>query len=162
MRTQSRSVLFLSALALAACGGSSTPTGSNNNNGNNTNVHGTMTATVNGSAFSASYISRATVSGNIISIVGEQVLGTTNITSITFAVGNISVGTFSLANTDAHGGNAILTLGTNVYSSAASGGSGSVIFTAYDSTHIAGTFSFVGVASTGNATVTNGQFDLTF
>jgi hypothetical protein len=75
-------------------------------------------------------------------------------------------GTYALGPGNAAGAVATWVDGTGQYSSAASGGSGTITLTAASLTRVAGTFSFVAsspAASTGQArtvTITNGAFDL--
>jgi len=165
-------LLAIAAAAALACSSSDSPTGGNNDNGNGNNngynnATGTMTATVDGASWTANFLTRATYSGTL-SITGESFNGNNAQTRVvTMAVINVTVdSTYTLYSPgDGHGGNAIMTLGgTNQWYTSSPGGSGTVTVTALDGTHVAGTFTFVGVGSgsLGNSTVTNGHFDIPF
>ncbi len=149
-------------LMVAGCSSNSS-TGPDGNTGGAT---GTLTATVNGAPFSATFHTTATVTNNIVVVQGEEQAGgayTYNL--ITIAIGNFSApGTFSLALGNANGANALWTAGTADWSTALTGGTGTITVTAYNATHIAGTFSFTAVSSAGadNVVVTNGKFDVPF
>jgi len=167
-----RQLLFLaSTIAFAAaCSSNSTGSGGTNDGNNNqyNNATGTMTASIGGTSWTANFLTHASFSGGTLSITGESYNGnSTQTRTITMAFANVSqAGTFTLSTPgDGHGGNAIMTLGgSNDWFTASTGGTGSVVVTALDGTHVAGTFEFVaiGAGSIGNATVTNGSFNIPF
>ena len=123
---------------------------------------GTMTASIDGTAFSGTLAVQATRSGNLLSIsaVGSNtrqlslnLVGVTAPATIAIGAGSTSLGQYST--------------GTQTWVSSLAGGSGSVVLTTLTSTHATGTFSFTAIPSTttgatGNKAITNGTFDVTF
>ncbi|HEY4320889.1 MAG TPA: hypothetical protein VGM77_06855 [Gemmatimonadales bacterium] len=165
MRARALGIALIGVCFLVAC--NSDPTGTNDN-GNNTNYNtatGTMTASIAGTSWTANFITHATLSNGVISITGESFNGSaTTARVITMAAANIqTTGTYSLApQGDAHGGNALMTVGSSVWSSVSTGGSGSFTITTLNATHVVGTFSFVGVMGSSPSAVTGGSFDIPF
>ena len=156
-------VAAVAGICLTAACSSSMPTSTGN--GTNYNVaSGTMPASIDGTGWTANFLTHATVTSGTLSITGEFFNGNTaTIRVITMAATNIQVtGTYSIGPSSPNGGNALMTLGSSVWSSAASGGSGTLIITALNSTHVAGTFAFVGVMGGSPSNVTNGVFDIPF
>jgi Family of unknown function (DUF6252) len=156
-----RATRFISIMTLlfaGACGGSS----STSLTGTNNNAPGPLSATIDGAAWS-SQLPSAVVKNTIIAIAGID-NGLTTSVSLGFAASK--PGTYSLGFGNSVAGNAIVTRGGKSWGSSLQGGTGSVTLTTLTANHVAGTFSFTGVASGGGATgttvVTNGKFDITF
>lgn len=163
MRSPVRVVAVAGICLMAACGSGNTPTG--NGTGTNYNVAtGTMTASIDGAGWTANFLTHASLTSGTLSITGEFFNGNTaTIRVITMAATNIqTTGTYSIGPSSPNGGNALMTLGSSVWSSVASGGSGTLIITALNATHVAGTFVFVGVMGSSPSNVTNGVFDIPF
>jgi hypothetical protein len=166
--------MFAAALLVAAFGGCSSSghsslTGTNGGTGgvNYNLATGTMKATVDGAQWTANYQTRASLTNGALSITGENYngdLGQQRI--VTMAVIAATAGTYTLsAPGDGHGGNAIMVLGgSKQWYSAQTGGTGSLTVTTINSTHVVGTFTFVGIGTNGigNSTVTSGTFDIPF
>ncbi|MBL0939602.1 MAG: hypothetical protein IBJ03_11945 [Gemmatimonadaceae bacterium] len=148
--------LALVALVLVmACGSDKdSPTGPNGS--------GSVTAMIDGAAFSADLAVQATRSGNLLSFGAV----TSTSRQINFALPNVTgTGTVQL------GGGAPATVtyteGTRGWVTSLVGGSGSVNITTLTANRAAGTFSFTAIPSastgaTGNKVVTNGTFDVKF
>lgn len=183
MRFSSKSLLPLSALLLA-CGGGSDATAPNNNNAClGAAPKGTMTATVNGAAFTAAFIAQATIQNsnpngfNTLQVngvscpasgafVGRQII-------VTLGRGTpFTTGTYQLNLTSQQGGFSgigTVSLAPNIWTSvdATGTGSGSITFTTITATRLAGTFQMVAAPASSNdasnkqpLTITNGVFDL--
>ncbi len=151
--TRPAALTLAATLLLAACGGDS---------GTNSGDQSTMSATVAGTAWSATLAVQGQVSGNILSISGTngtyQVALTVPGVSApgTYAVGPGNSGIAQLVQ--------IIT-GTPTWTSSLVGGSGTIVVTALTASRVAGTFSFSGAPSPGSSAsgtraVTNGTFDL--
>jgi hypothetical protein len=128
----------------------------------NPNDNGSMTARVDGAAFTAFSVA-ATFSNGILAVSGVQLSPSQG---LTFGVATTGPGTFNVGTTSAVNG--IYVSGSNA-SWLASGnvGSGSVTITTLNSTRAVGTFNFVlqaqqGTAATGTRTITQGAFDVRF
>ncbi len=152
-----RLLIGLSIIAFAAaCGGGDSSTGINTNTGQS------MTASIDGSAFSTSFVGVST-SGGVVILAGSN--GTQTI-GLSFAP---TTGTQAVAATTVVSGS--LTIGAQTWragpATSTPGGSGSITVTTASANHYAGTFSFtlVGiVAGTNPASraVTSGTFDVKF
>jgi hypothetical protein len=153
------------ALAIAAygCGGSDNSATDPNANGATGVTNGNFTATINGTNWSAIGKVAVTRGGSVISIAAgslSYVLG--------LGIGAASLpGVYPLSYQNPTGSIAIVTNVSGAsWSTATSGGTGTVTITALTATHVAGTFVFDAPAAsgTGNGTlhVTNGKFDVTF
>lgn len=143
-------------LALAPACGSSGPTGP----GGNTLTNGTFSAQVDGASFNATVAIVGQVTGGIVSIAASNQAGQ----SIGFAWVDAGLNTYTVGSTSPTNGSYSFT-GAG-WAANVAGGSGSIVVTAKTSNRVAGTFSFVliptsGTAS-GNKTITQGSFDLTF
>lgn len=123
---------------------------------------GSMSATIDGAAFTGSLGLTATRSGNsiIIGAVGSSGRQLTISLKDVTATGAVAIGSGS----ESFGQ---VGLSTQVWQSNLTGGTGSVNVTTLTSTHFAGTFTFTGAASTGTGatgtkTVSAGSFDVSF
>ena len=123
---------------------------------------GSMSASIDGTAFSGTLAVTASRSGTTLSIAA---LGSNsrqlslNLVDVA-ATGNIAIGAGSASM-------AQYSSGAQAWVSNVAGGSGTVVVTTLTSTRLAGTFSFTAVPSTttgatGNKAVTSGAFDVTF
>jgi Family of unknown function (DUF6252) len=153
-------------LASAACGGSSTSaTGTANSGGTTvTQLHGTMTASIDGSGWTAIAITTASYTNGILSIGGAD--GSSPIRSIGLALTTAGPGTFTIGSLPS-AANAVLSIGIGpTWTANAGGGTGTIIVTALSSTAASGTFLFTAVAAAGGAigthVVTSGAFNITF
>lgn len=149
--------LFGAALLLgltAACGGDG-PTGP----GGNTLINGSFSARVDGSAFAATSAT-VLVNGNITSIGAGTAAGH----GMGFAWVDAGPGTYTIDNLSPT--NATYTIVGGGWVAGVSGGSGAIVVTTRTANRVAGTFSFVMVpgagSASGNKTITQGAFDLTF
>ena len=141
-------------LLTSACGGGSDDvTGTLSGNG-------TMTATIDGKAWS-SVTPAAQYKNSTLSITGLDVSLSTSMSIGFIAAGP---GTFSLALGNSATGLAIVARGSQSWTTAGPGGTGSVTLTTLTANHAVGTFSFDAIASSGSGVthVTNGRFDITF
>lgn len=146
-------VLAVGAAMALGCGGDGN-TGPNNGANN-----GSMSATVDGSGWSASNVAATRTAG----FVGVGA-GASDASTISFAFPD-HTGTFTVGGQD--GTNASYISGGKSWSAVfGSGGSGTITVTTLSATRVAGTFSFVAPASaggaTGSKTITNGSFDIEF
>jgi len=175
-------------LGLIACGKSTTdPSGSNGSSGSSGSsgsggsggsgggasancqapgnpATGSFTATIDGVAFRATCFGVNTAVSGVIS-VGGGFLGTGNVVNSFAIATSRSVGTTNIGATSPT--NALYTVGPALWVASVVGGSGSVTITALTANSVTGTFSLVlipqsGTTATGNRTVTNGSFSLTF
>jgi hypothetical protein len=148
-------LLFTMLIVAAACGGgSSNPTSPPGSGG-----AGTMTAQVNGSAWTATITKRAFASKGLITVQGQDAANRI----ITIVVRASSPGTYSLAQGNGIGHNALYTVAPNSWGTALLGGTGTFTITSFTSTQVTGTFSFTAVSNvsgTAPVQVTSGQFDL--
>ena len=140
------------AATVLAGGCSDDETGNNNDN--------SLSATIDGTAFTATTV-QGTYSSNLLAFSGLN--GTT---SVTFAVPNVTAtGTFQLGVGQA--GIAQVNVGTQNWTTALTGGTGSLTVTALSSSEATGTFTFSAPATTstgatGTKAVTSGSFTIHF
>jgi hypothetical protein len=153
-------------LASAACGGSGTSaTGTSNSGGTTvTQLHGTMTASIDGSAWTATTITTATYTNGLLSIGGTD--NSTPVRSIGLSLTTAGPGTFAMGTLPS-APSAVLSIGIGpTWTANGAGGTGTITVTAISSTATSGTFLFSAVAATGGATgvhtVTSGTFNITF
>jgi hypothetical protein len=163
------SISILAAVLLVAQCSSSTSPSSPGSCGTVSTAHGTMSAQLDGAAWSGTVTTRLTGLNGVSIGAGN---GCSPGTSITFALlpnginGSLQPGTFNV--NDASGLNSILTIGTlpiSAFVANTTGGSGKVTFTTLTTAAAIGTFQFTYVPSppsTGTHTVTNGVFNVTF
>lgn len=101
----------------------------------------------------------ATNSSGFVAVGSANVAGE----AIGFALQGSTVGTYTFGVSDPATGS--LTVGTDVWAAGGGTGSGSIVITVLDATHVAGTFAFEGVSITGTPamrSVTEGVFDVAF
>ena len=152
-------LVLATTLALACGGGGTGPDGTPNNN-TNTKV---ITATINGTAFTATTVSGAYLGGSL------SINGTSNQRSISIsAIGLNGPGTYSL--TRGNPNSALAQIGGDAAAGTFStgfGGAGSITLTTAVLGHIKGTFTFTAYTVAGGGlgqpvvTVQNGVFDIT-
>lgn len=147
-------VLAVGAAMWLGCGGGDGNTGPNNGPNN-----GSLSATVDGSGWTARTVAATRTSG----FVGVGA-GASDASTIAFAFPD-HTGTFTVAGQD--GTNASYYSGGKSWTAAfGTGGSGAITVTTLSATRVSGTFSFVAPATAGgaagNKTVTNGSFDIEF
>jgi hypothetical protein len=188
MRFTLRSFLPISALLLA-CGGGSDTTAPNTSGCGLAAPKGTMTATVNGVAFTAGFIAQATIQNSTPngfnalqvngvscpasgSFVGRQILFTIG-RGTPFTTGTYQLDAASQLQPPQSGytGIGTVSLSPNLWysnlSDATGPGSGSITFTTITATRLVGTFQMVAVPVSSNessakqrVTITNGAFDV--
>lgn len=155
MRRALSYVVFTILIAGTACGGGSgNPTAPPASAG-----AGTMTAQVNGSAWTATITKRAFVSGGLLSVQGQD--GSNRI--ITIVARASGSGTYSLSVGNGIGHNALYTVAPNSWGTALVGGIGTLTITTLTASQVTGTFSFTAISNvsgTPPVQVANGQFDL--
>jgi hypothetical protein len=158
--------LAIALLAFTACGGSSSSATSpaDTGGGTITPLHGTMTATIDGSAWTAATVTTYTYTNGILSIAGGD--NSNPIRSIGMALTASGPGTFQMGTLPS-AANAVLSIGIGpTWTANVAGGTGTITITALSSMGAAGTFSFSAVAAAGGATgthtVTSGTFNITF
>lgn len=151
-RLVSRAMVVVVAVGLTACGGddpASPDVGT-----------GSVTATVDGSAWTASFIQAINNSG----VVGVGASGPSGIT-IGFGFVNAGPGSYDVTTSSGASGTVSEGIG-NVWTANSGFGSGTIVVTSIDTNGMSGTFSFTAAlsAGTGAATrsVTNGSFDVSF
>lgn len=146
-----RGILLLALVA--ACGGGDGPTGPGDL------INGTFSARVDGSAFNATSAT-VLVNGNITSIGAGNASGQ----GMGFAWVDAGPGTYAISNLSPTNGT--YTIPGGGWVAGVTGGSGSIVVTTRTANRVAGTFSFVMVPSSGSAsgnkTISQGSFDLTF
>jgi hypothetical protein len=156
MRRALAYTLFTILIAATACGGGSNgPTAPPGGSG-----PGTMTAQVNGSAWTATVVKRAFVNSGLVTIQGSD--GSRIITIVARAS---AAGAYSLAVGNGIGHNALYTVISPAanWSTALTGGTGTITITAISATNVSGTFIFTATSSvsgTAPAQITAGQFNL--
>ena len=170
MRATHVSVLRLLAISLilTACKGSDSTTGTNsNNNQNNTTTCTTTkyTATVNGTAWCAvSTAANYYAAQQQVVITGSGLISTVA-WNITLSVSSITAaGTYNLKSLAPLRFSLVSNSNGASYSSNNTGGSGTITFTTFTTTHVVGTFTItapVTSGGTGTATVAGGSFDVT-
>lgn len=147
-------LVLLAAAGTAACGGgSSSPT--------QPAVGGSMKATIDGQGWTATAV-QAFHEGSLISVGGANAAGT----AIGLAFSDAGPATYLIQPTDA-GATGSVTVGSTSWIASAAGGTGTITVSALNSTHVAGTFSFVAPTfssgvSPSSRTVTKGTFDVKF
>src|SRR5688572_30410307 len=127
----------------------------------NPNDNGSMTARVDGAAFTATTVA-ASFSNGILAISGVQVSPSQ---ALTFGLAATAPGTFTVAATSPVNG--IYAVGNATWLASGNVGSGQVIVTTLSSTRAVGTFNFVLApntpsGATGTRTITQGAFDVRF
>lgn len=142
-------------LGIAACGGSPTgPSGPSN---------GSLTAQIDGSSFAATSIAVTFTSG-ILAIAGSDNAQRT----LGFGVAGAAPGTFTVGVTSPANASLVVASGSGAQSwqAAQTNGSGSITIASLTANRVVGTFQFVVVplagGATGNKTITQGAFDVTF
>lgn len=125
---------------------------------------GTMSATVAGSAWTASEFVQASRSGNVLSISGSD-----GELQLQLTVPNVTItGVFNFGAGNPGVAQLIETAsGSATWTSALVGGTGTLTLTTFTNERAAGTFNFSGIAADGTPamgtrTVTNGTFDVRF
>jgi len=154
MRAYGKHAVFAALIATAACGGGSSPTGPQPGSAS----PGTMTAQVNGAAWTATVVKRAFFSSGLLTVQGSD-----GSRIITIVVRTSTTGSFSLAVGNGLGHNALYTVVPACNWATGLGGSGTVTISAISASNVSGTFSFTGISNisgTAPATITNGQFNL--
>ncbi|MEO5824943.1 MAG: DUF6252 family protein [Gemmatimonadales bacterium] len=145
------------ALLCAVVGACGDDNGTNNGGGDDSN---TLTATIDGAAFTANSSVTATQLDGTLTITGLA----SNNRGIKIELPQVTqAGTYDTGP----GFGAIVTynIGLTPYKTSVSGGSGTVTVTSYSSTRVAGTFAVTTVAtggSVGNRVITNGKFNVKF
>jgi hypothetical protein len=164
-----RIALGLVTLVLfAGCGKSSTsPSGDTVHSCGTGTATGSVTASINGTSFTATCLEVATFANSIVSLGATNVVqnNLSSFIDLTFAVHTNAVGTFAIGGSSNN--TAALSIGGSQLWSIdlVSGGSGSVTFTTLSASEIAGTFTLnlnASVNATGTKSVTNGKFDVKF
>jgi len=138
-------------VALVACGGDDDPTGPGLGSAG-------LTAKVDGATWTAA-AAFAISSGGFVSVGASNVSGE----AIGFALQGSTTGTYPISVSVPT--TASLTIGSDVWSAGPSTGSGAVVITALDATHVAGSFTFSVVSMTGSPatrSITEGAFDIDF
>ena len=128
----------------------------------NPNDNGSMTARVDGAAFTAFSVA-GTFNGSVLAVSGIQISPSQG---LTIGVATTAPGTFTVG-TGSSGVNGIYVSGNSSWSAAGNIGSGTVIITTLSSTRAVGSFNFVmqaqaGSGATGTRTITQGAFDVRF
>jgi hypothetical protein len=130
-------------------------------NGAGPNGNGTITAKIDGVSWNASAEVQATYIAYVLAIGGLDSQARTVVLSIPSVMGT---GTFAL--TAGQPAFATVTFGAQTWSSALTGGTGSVTISTLTGSHAIGTFNFTAPANTGGATgtkvVTSGTFDVRY
>lgn len=144
-------------VALACGGGSKNPAGPDNSNNGSTG--GSMSASIDGTAWSSIAVYTGKASG-IAVISGSDIARTVTISFATTGIGTQTIGPGSVA-----GGQ--VAVGLQAWQAKEGGlGSGSVTLNTVTSTHAVGTFAFTAVATQGvtpaQRQVTNGTFDVRY
>jgi hypothetical protein len=157
-------VAFCFLIPALACSGSSTSATSPTTVGNTpiTTTHGSMSALIDGTSWTAVAITTASYTNGIVAIGGAD--SANPIRSIGFSTITSTAGTYSVSTAAS---NAVLSIGIGpTWTANIAGGSGSVVITSLSSTAAVGTFSFSTVAAVGGATgthaITQGVFNITF
>jgi hypothetical protein len=146
-----RLTLVCSAATVLAC----------SDNGAGPNGNGTVTAKIDGASWDASAEVQATYIAYVLAVGGLD----SQARAIVISVPSVTAtGTFSLAA--GQPAFATVTFGAETWSSAITGGTGSVIVSTLTGSHAIGTFSFTAPGSTSGATgtkvVTSGTFDVRY
>ncbi|MEX0856165.1 MAG: DUF6252 family protein [Gemmatimonadota bacterium] len=164
---RSLALYVMLALVLVACGGDSSPTESGGPNGPIITANGWMSATINGSPWSAQFITPVIgQSGHVWTIGGSGANGTT----VSFAWMDNGGSTYTVGDPNSVGFNSVVAIAGQGYQAGPAnlgiGGSGTMTITSITANRITGTFSFTLVRAQGEpgagASITNGQFDITY
>lgn len=183
-----RLLVVLSASVLLACSGDSNPAAPSGTCLGGVR-NGTMTATVNGAAFSAGFSSQATIQNgtangpNIVQVQGvacpegglipRQIIITLGrLTPITMGTYGLDAAAQGKPPQSGYSGIGSLSIAPNLWyanlSDAAGAGSGSITIASISATRVSGTFQLVAVPAVSNSssardrmTITSGSFDLT-
>ena len=159
-------VEVMATLAAFGCGGGDDDDGNPTGPPSGGATNGSLTATVNGTSFSATGTISVTRQTNFIGLGAALINGST-IYSLVVGIGNATgPGSHNLSLT-AGGDGSSLIIGTTTtgYGTAFNGGSGTITITTLTTNRVTGPFSGVLVPSSGTAaslTITNGSFDVTF
>lgn len=176
--------LVASACVLAACSGSPTNPSNGGSGGSGSGgggggsqtltcpqylgpairAQGTMTASINGVAWTADCIAVLANTPTFLSIGAADLATGITFQTVSFVTGNRAAGTQTVAPLSTLGGR--LVQGLNGWFAQSTQGSGTLVFTSVTNNSAAGTFSFVmppasETPATGTKTVT-GSFNLTF
>ena len=162
-----RALVVALLLVSAACGGGNSnpngPSGSGGSGSSGTSSHGTLTAVVDGVAYSGT-VGTASNTNGILTVTSNTTDRTRSVNFATAAtIGTTSV-TGSATSMQVLTSNGTTVTGTWI---AVTGlGTGTITITALSSAGASGTFSFnappVGAGATGTKVVTNGVFSVTF
>jgi hypothetical protein len=155
-----RLLLTLTLILAVSCGDDG-PTDPDDNQPPSGPGTGSISAQVNGQAWSAPTTRAATHVNNTLTITGTDASQRT----ILVAAANVTApGTFQLTQGNPNGAIASVIEGAAIWSSPLPGGSGTLTVTVLTATRVAGSFTFTGLPATASATgsriVTGGQFDL--
>jgi hypothetical protein len=159
-------------LVLAACEKASPTDPStddiDNTGGSGSLQNGSMSATVDGNAFTATSLTTFNTLGGSVSPAVLTATGASGTRTIAFSLSGTGIGTFSVGAGDV---NFVIAEGLAGQSwqgiTGAAGSSGTVTLTIWTPSRAVGTFSVMatptpGTGASGNRVVTNGRFDLTF
>lgn len=159
-----RLALIAALAATTACGGSNSTTSPSG--GGQASGKGTITATIDGVAYTGTISSATIQSSGLLNIASNSADLTR---SINFAVQPAAVGTFSGASSAIQLN--VITMSNNTVTgswlTSLNFGSGSLTISSLSSTGVSGTFAFTAVPATpttpaANKVVTNGTFTATF
>lgn len=143
---------------LVACGDDN---GTNDDGGDDPS---TLTATIDGLAFTANAAVTAVQGAETLTITGTNSNNRGIVISLPIASQQATkTGTYDAG--PGFAGVVTYNIGMSLYQTSAAGGTGTVTVTSYSATRVAGTFSVtaVGTAGTvGNRVITNGAFDVKF
>ena len=118
-----------------------------------------MTASIDGSSWSSSLITQATVQGGVLAVAGQD----GSVRQIQLRVINFAgQGTYSLGSGNMHLATVVTgTTANDMYTANMVAGTGSIIVTESTSSRIKGTFTFTARNTAGGTkSVTNGNFDV--
>lgn len=118
-----------------------------------------MTASIDGSSWSSSLITQATVQGGVLAVAGQD----GSVRQIQLRVINYAgQGTYSLGSGNMHLATVVTgTTANDMYTANMVAGTGSIIVTESTSSRIKGTFTFTARNTAGGTkSVTNGNFDV--
>jgi hypothetical protein len=156
-------------LVLSACAKEAPlePIDENSTGGSGSLKNGSMSASINGSAFNAtSSLTTFTTLGSGVLPATLTVSGVSGTRTLSFSLSGSGIGTFTVAAADV---NFVITEGAAGWQGllSAAGSSGSVTLTTWTAERAVGTFSIIatptpGTGSSANRTVTDGRFDVTF
>jgi hypothetical protein len=156
-------------LALSGCtkGNPLEPIDENSTGGSGSLKNGSMSATINGSSFNAtSSLTTFTTLGGGVLPATLTVSGVSGTRTLAFSLSGNGVGTFTVAAADV---NFVIAEGAAGWQGivSAAGSSGTVTLTTWTADRAVGTFSVTatptpGTGASGDRTVTNGRFDVTF